>query len=175
VNGVTKYIENEVFWRKDGSSFPVEYTSTPILEDGKLIGTVVTFLDVSQRKQSEELVLKSEKLSVVGQLAAGIAHEIRNPLTSLKGFVQLMEEGTISEKTYLMIMKEELERIETISGELLALAKPQPSNYKEENLLQILLDVIALLDTEAFKHRIKIITEFEVDMISISCVAPQLK
>ncbi len=51
-------VSNEVFWRKDGSSFPVDYTSTPIIKDGKCIGAVVVFNDISQRKQDEEEILK---------------------------------------------------------------------------------------------------------------------
>ncbi len=53
-NGNVHYKTDEVFWRKDGGSFPVEYTSTPIVEDRRLAGTVVTFKDISKRKQSEE-------------------------------------------------------------------------------------------------------------------------
>ena len=47
--------------------------------------------DITERKQNEELLLRTEKLSVIGELAASIAHEIRNPLTSLKGFIQYLQ------------------------------------------------------------------------------------
>ncbi len=53
--------ENEVFWRKDGTSFPVEYTSTPIRESGELVGTVVVFQDVTDRKRAEERLRSSEE------------------------------------------------------------------------------------------------------------------
>ena len=53
-DGKIHHCENEVFWRKDGSSFPVEYTSTPIVEDGKLAGAVVVFKDITERKQAEQ-------------------------------------------------------------------------------------------------------------------------
>ena len=53
-NGAIRHRTDEVFWRKDGGSFPVEYTSTPIVENGRLAGTVVTFKDITKRKQSEE-------------------------------------------------------------------------------------------------------------------------
>src|SRR5262249_55076755 len=56
----------------------------------------VIIRDISERKKNEELLINSEKLTVAGQLAAGIAHEIRNPLTSLKGFLQLIASGRVA-------------------------------------------------------------------------------
>jgi PAS domain S-box-containing protein len=53
-DGIIRRMKNEVFWKKDGTSFPVAYTSTPILESGKLIGSVVTFSDITKRKKEEE-------------------------------------------------------------------------------------------------------------------------
>jgi len=52
--GTTHCVDNEVFWRKDGTGFPVEYTSTPIIEDGQIVGAVLTFRDISERKAAEE-------------------------------------------------------------------------------------------------------------------------
>ncbi|MBT4512374.1 MAG: PAS domain S-box protein [Chloroflexi bacterium] len=54
-------VDDEVFWRKDGSFFQVEYTSTPILEDGKVVGAVVTFRDITERKQMEIALRRSEE------------------------------------------------------------------------------------------------------------------
>ncbi len=53
-DGKIRHVDNEVFWRKDGTSFPVDYTSTPIWEDGEVIGVVVTFTDITERKEAEE-------------------------------------------------------------------------------------------------------------------------
>ena len=58
-DGAVHQVDDEVFWRKDGSCFPVEYTSTPIYEDGKLAGAVVVFKDVSERKGAEEALRKA--------------------------------------------------------------------------------------------------------------------
>jgi len=57
-DGIIRRVKNEVFWKKDGTSFPVAYTSTPILESGKIIGAVVTFRDITQRKREEEELRK---------------------------------------------------------------------------------------------------------------------
>jgi formate hydrogenlyase transcriptional activator len=63
-DGVIRYEDNEVFWRKDGSYFPVEYTSTPIQEDGKLVGTVLVFRDITERKSAEKTLRETlERLS----------------------------------------------------------------------------------------------------------------
>ena len=76
-DGAVRRVDDEVFWRKDGSSFPVEYTSTPILEDGKLSGAVVVFKDITKRKQTEtelyQLMRKNELiLTAVGEGIYGI-------------------------------------------------------------------------------------------------------
>ena len=54
-------MDDEVFWRKDGTCFPVEYTSTPIIEDGKILGAVVTYKDVTDRKRLEKVLRQSEE------------------------------------------------------------------------------------------------------------------
>src|SRR5690606_24879350 len=93
--------------------FPIQYQETTAVQ--------LIIRDISNRKRTEELILQSEKLTLAGQLAAGIAHEIRNPLTSLRGFLQLMRSGTEKEK-YYDIMGAELSRIELIVSELLMLS-----------------------------------------------------
>ena len=60
-DGVVHHKKDEVFWRKDGVSFPVEFASTPILEQGEVIGAVVTFEDITERRQAEEMMIESEK------------------------------------------------------------------------------------------------------------------
>ncbi len=81
-NGSTIRISEEVYWRKDGTQFPVEYVSSPMRsEQGQAIGAVVTFQDITHRKAVERM--KNEILSTV-------SHELRTPLASLRGFTELM-------------------------------------------------------------------------------------
>ena len=109
----------------------------------------------------DEELLQNDKLTVIGQLAAGIAHEIRNPLTSLKGFIQLMKSDSKTHEHYLSIMENEINEIETISRELMVLAKPNPADFKVCNLISIFENSMALLEGEIFQKRVKIITKIE--------------
>ncbi|WP_277714650.1 PAS domain-containing protein [Bacillus atrophaeus] len=136
----------------------------------------VILRDISERKQTEELMLKSEKLSIAGQLAAGIAHEIRNPLTAIKGFLQLMKPTMEGNDHYFDIVFSELSRIELILSELLMLAKPQQHAYKEHlNLKKLISEVTALLETQANLNGIFIKTAFQRESIFINGDQNQLK
>ena len=83
--------------------------------NGKVIGTFVYGRDVTKMKETEKLLLKAEKLSVLGGLAAGIAHEIRNPLTSIRGFIQLLHSEDRIQSNYYHVMIEEIDRINQIT------------------------------------------------------------
>ncbi|WP_176167298.1 ATP-binding protein [Mesobacillus jeotgali] len=112
--------------------------------------------DVSAKIKAEHFILEYEKLNVVGQLAAGIAHEIKNPLTSLKGFIQLMKAGQELNHGYLSIMEEEIKRIESVSKELMLMAKPHKSDFKSYDINDLVDHAITLLMAEAAKKCIEI-------------------
>lgn len=145
-SGTFLYVQDDVFWRADGTSFPVEYTVNPIFDNDRYVGTVIAFNDITDRIKAKELMIKSEKLSIAGQLAAGIAHEIRNPLTSLKGFIRLLYHQESRKEYYLSIMEVELSRIERILTELLMLAKPQSVQFHRRNLAELLEQVASFLE-----------------------------
>ncbi|PAD37984.1 hypothetical protein CHH53_13215 [Terribacillus sp. 7520-G] len=112
--------------------------------------------DVSDKKEIEEMMFRSEKMSVAGQLAAGIAHEIRNPLTSLKGFLQLIQAGISRKEEYYKIMVDEIQKIETITSELLFISKPVAENKESESIHEMLQDVITLLYSQARLQNVQI-------------------
>lgn len=174
-NGVVHHVADEVFWKIDGSFFPVEYVSTPIQEQGQIAGAVVAFKDITERKRTEEYIRKTEKLSVVGQLAAGVAHEIRNPLTALKGFVQLLKSRVGGHGDYFEVMLSEIDRINSIVNEFLFLAKPQVVHFQQKDLRGLLKNIIALLDTQAIIYNIQIMTDFDPDLPLVRCDENQLK
>lgn len=173
--GKPAFMPYELFWRKDGTNFPVECTLNPIYQHGAYVGSVVTFKDITERIKSNELMLRSEKLSIAGQLAAGIAHEIRNPLTSLKGFTRLIQQSDLKKEYYLSIMEGELHRIEQIVGELLLLAKPQNARFHKHNLVDTIKQIIALLQTQAIMNNIEIEFHHQTDEAEIYCDENQIK
>jgi two-component system sporulation sensor kinase A len=162
--------------RKDGQLVHVSMTKTPIKnEKGEIIGFAGITRDISERKRTEELLRKSDKLSVAGQLAAGLAHEIRNPLTSLRGFLQLLQSDMKGKQHYFEIMLSELDRINFIVSEFLVIAKPEVIQYKKSDLKDILQTVMALLDTQAVLCDVQLVLEFETDITELICSEMHLK
>ena len=139
--------------------------------------------DITERKRTEELLRKSEKLSVVGELAAGLAHEIRNPLTSMKGFLQLAREGDVNGKyregdynaKYMDIFFSELERIESIVNELLILAKPQVVKEEYVQIDQVLTQVLTMISPLRNAHNVRLEQQVSPDLPVIKCEANRLK
>ncbi|NEO57348.1 MAG: PAS domain S-box protein [Okeania sp. SIO3B5] len=86
--GIVCQVTDEFIQRRDGSHFPVEYVSTPILEQGKIIGAVVTFKDITERQAVEQM--KDEFISVV-------SHELRTPLASIHGALALLKSGLLNQ------------------------------------------------------------------------------
>lgn len=85
--------DGEVFWREDGTNFPVEYVATPMREEGEIIGAVLTFRDISQRRTLEGQLVQAQKLESIGQLAAGIAHEINTPTQFIGDNLRFLKEA----------------------------------------------------------------------------------
>lgn len=163
------------FKHKTGKTLIFQSTSLPIIVNEKIAGIICNSRDVTELREAEERLRRTDKLSVVGELSASVAHEIRNPLTSLKGLVQLLQMEDEKHQLYYQIMIDELNRINYIVSELLLLAKPQQIKYTEADLQMILHDVISLLKTEASLHNIQMEFELKDDPVLIECEPNQLK
>ncbi|SDW67705.1 ATP-binding protein [Paenibacillus sp. CF384] len=157
-----------------GKPLHTEVIETSTKLSGKSVFQII-IRDISERKKNEELLINSEKLYVAGQLAAGIAHEIRNPLTSLKGFLQLIASGRNNSKNYYDIMKSELNRIESIVSELLMLSKPQIYELAYKDIRSIMADTITLLEAQAILHNIEIESNLGQEALWVRGVENQLK
>ncbi|MCQ6561691.1 sensor histidine kinase [Paenibacillus mendelii] len=161
---------------KSGELIDVSITTSPIRDKHGAIRAIASITrDMTSRNKMEELLRRSEKLTTVGQLAAGVAHEIRNPLTTLRGFLQLqLETGKLNNR-HINIMLSELDRINLIVGEFLILAKPQVTRFEEKDIRLVLNDVISLLDSQAHLCNIEFVTKYTEESCQISCEDNQLK
>ncbi|MGA9287031.1 MAG: ATP-binding protein, partial [Anaerobacillus sp.] len=151
--------------RKDGTIVYTALSTAPIQDEhGNINGIMAAFLDITDKKKTEEALVKTEKLSAVGQLAASVAHEIRNPLTSVKGFIQLLDKDeNFSTKTpFLSIMLSEIDRMDAIIKDLLVLAKPQAVRFTFFNVNTLLSYVTQLLSTQASLYNISFAKDFTV-------------
>ncbi|KSU62793.1 hypothetical protein AS034_11875 [[Bacillus] enclensis] len=116
-------------------------------ESGEILNIVSVSRNIEERRKIEEQIKKSEKLAVIGQMAAAVAHEIRNPLTPIKGFLQLCDDKKQYNEEYLNIVVKEINRMEEIISDFLFLAKPQGILRNPLNIDELLKEVITIVET----------------------------
>jgi len=155
-------------------------TARLVTYDKEVTGAVMVFQDITERRLWEENLRQAEKLSVVGELAAGTAHEIRNPLTSIKGFVQLLqnryhERGMQFEKEYTEIMLAEIDRINLIISEFLALSNPLQPDPRIIDLKTILDEIMLLMKGEANLKNINVKMEIMGNLPFLVVEVDQIK
>ena len=153
--GAMQHRDTEVFWRKDGTCFPVEYTGTPIEDErGQHVGAVVTFRDITERKKAaEELRKANQKLQELdhlrSQFFADISHELRTPLTIIRGEAEVTLRGekmAVQEyRTVLYRIVELTDQVNKLVNDLLFLARSESGTIQIEkhptSLSEILTDV----------------------------------
>lgn len=129
------------------------------------------------KKEFDEISLQSSYLANVGQLAAGIAHEIRNPLTTIKGFIQLMKPYLveIEKEEYATIALEEIDRANTILYEFLNAAKPHVNEAKHIDVNRLVKEITILFEGEAHLRNITLCTNLAQENPSLFLEEHQLK
>lgn len=130
-------------------------------ESGKIIGAFVLLKDITNLRSYEQKIERNERLAMIGQIAAGTAHEIRNPLTSIKGFLQMFlqsfsESGMAREKTYTEIMLTEINRINSLVSEFLLLSKPRDVQYSIVDLNIVFEEILPIVESQAILHGIDV-------------------
>ncbi|RFU60413.1 PAS domain-containing sensor histidine kinase [Bacillus sp. V59.32b] len=148
--------------KKDGEYIWLESSLKAVMdkETGQARELISISRDIQQRIETDELLRKSEKLAVIGQMAAAVAHEIRNPLTPIKGFLQLLSSGVENyNPAYTAIILNELNRIETIITEFLSMAKPHTEKMRVLKIEELVKQVVHLVRAGAHIHNKEIILE----------------
>lgn len=124
-------------------------------------GAYIIFKDVTNLRSLEKQVQRSDRLSMIGQVAAGAAHEIRNPLTAIRGFVQMfgktaVERGMDKEAEYTQIMLIELDRINDLVNEFLMLSKPRKTMNEWVNVESVIGEIMPIIASEGLLHGVTV-------------------
>ncbi len=149
---------------RKGNEFPVEVNVAPIgHQPGELAGTMVVFRDITQRRQTEQTLRASERLTQAGRLSATIAHEIRNPLDTVTNLIYLLQHdsnsGLITHQ-YLEMASEELSRITQITGQLLTFHR-EARHPIQVNIPEVLDSVLTLFAPQVRKSDVIVEKRFE--------------
>lgn len=150
--------------KKDGKVIDVSLSLSPIRDDqGQIIGIMGIARDITERKQMEAEMKRLDGLNLIGQMAASIAHEIRNPMTTVRGFLQLLgaKQNLLNYKNYFELMVEELDRANSIITEFLSLSRNTPIELTLQNLNTIINKLLPMLQADALKNEQNITVELE--------------
>ncbi|OEH93112.1 PAS domain-containing sensor histidine kinase [Bacillus solimangrovi] len=163
------------FYHKDMGIRWIRWRRYPAFKDVDGIDrTISIYEDVTEIKEKDLLLRKWDKLGLVGELSASIAHEIRNPVTAIKGFIQLMKDN--DGVRYTEVILSELRNIEKSMNELLVLAKPhQELKFNEADLHTVIEEVFTLMVPVAAHHHVQIKQSFEAKHSCVTCEVVQLK
>lgn len=132
---------------RGGQSILIGIHLTPLkAAHGELLGLVGIFQDLTERRQIEARLRQADRLAAVGRLAAGLAHEVRNPLAAISGSIQLMREEGAVQPQLLDIVLREAERLKLVTGQFLDFAKPTLANERQCDLVALAEEVISLLE-----------------------------
>ncbi|WP_367305872.1 two-component system sensor histidine kinase NtrB [Alicyclobacillus acidocaldarius] len=132
-------------------------------------GVYIVLRDMGNFALLNQHTEKIERIATIGRLAAGVAHEIRNPLTTIKGFLQLLEQrlervDMLDEIAYIRVMMQEIERVNALVTELLLLSKPQDMTWTTVSVSEVLGHLRPWLDEEARKRGVETVYEVPADL-----------
>lgn len=141
---------------------------SPLLDNGRNpYGMVLTLSNITQRKIIEQQLYHADKLSSIGQLAASVAHEIKNPLASIKTLGQLLQEETApgdSRREYIDVIVGEVDRLNAVVEQLLKYARPEGSSFREIEFAEVIKPVLSLVHHESERNRITLQADYQPDL-----------
>lgn len=183
VNGKKFHGPDELFWRADGASLAVEMWSYPVVHQGELRGSVVTFLDVTERKQAEQALHRAKEDAEGANRAksdflANMSHEIRTPMNGILGMTALALETelNVEQREYLEMVKSSGESLLTLLNDILDLSKIEAgkieldaSDFSIESCIEEALQPLAI---SAQKKGIELLWDVAADVPKVVCGDP---
>jgi two-component system sensor histidine kinase HydH len=165
-------------WSATGEPVALSLSATSIMgAENECKGAVIILRDLSEIKRLEEKVRRSEKLAAVGKLAAGVAHEIRNPLSSIRGFAQFLRHALADrpkDREYAEIMVKEVDRMNRVVTDLLTFARPLEAELAPTDLQELLEHVLRLVNADAQGRGVEIHKNISENLPAIDLDANQV-
>lgn len=163
--------EREIICQCSDGLIPLSVSSSQLKDEtGKVIGAVIIIRDMREIKELQEKVRRAERLASLGRLAAGIAHEIRNPLSSIRGFAHYFQ-GKFDPETkdvkYAKAMVGEIDRLNRIIEALLNFARPAEPELQPCSVEDVLNHVLQLVQTDVNAKEVKVVTDIEDDIPNV--------
>jgi len=137
---------------RDGRITPLEVIASALAHDREILGFIILFRDMTEILSLKKEVARSQRLAALGNLAAGVAHEIRNPLSSIKGFATYFKEryrDIPEDKKTAEIMISEVERLNRVISQLLEFARPLDLNFQKTSLTVLVQHSLRMIEDQA--------------------------
>jgi len=163
--------------RKNGELFHTELVISPIIdEDKKVVGFLGAHRDITQQKMLEQQLLRAQKMETFGTLAAGIAHEVGNPLTSISSIVQILQRSTADEfiKDKLELVKNQINRITKIIRELVDFSRPSPHIVQDVDVNTVVKEALNIVQYGKKVRNIKFSVQLQENLPRVAVVSDQL-
>lgn len=174
----TSFVAREITFPARHRTIELSVTTSQIFNaNNDLIGALVILSDLTARKELQRRMAQAERLAALGELMAGLAHEIRNPLTAIKGYTQILRdlETNPQRQEYLRIILKEIQSINAVIQQLLDFARPQSGRWQAVSLNQILNDCLVLIKTKGIEARIDFVTKTDTSLTDIAADGEMLK
>ena len=168
-----KVLEKEIHVSRNDKTFLL--TLLPLKDEDQDMGHIIILVDITEKKQRELKLRRAESLAALTTLSAGVAHEIKNPLTSIDIYIQLIkreilkfnENDVANIRKMLKIVKEEIDRLNFIVQDFLFTVRPMSINLEKKDLNNLLLETIDFLKYELEKSNIKVTFELEDNLLPV--------
>ncbi len=172
-SGTSKLSYDSVIEFADGRKVDLLIHKTILFDnEGNPSGLLGALTDLTEHREMQQTMARLDQYRIIGEMAAAIGHEVRNPMTTVRGFLQLLNESDdfLGNKEYFDLMIEEIDRANSIITDFLSLGKDLHIELKPENLNRIIENSFLIFSTEARKHDhlMKMILE-EVPLIPLDC------
>lgn len=153
----TEHLAQEVSFPARDRTIELSVTTSRIHNpNGELIGALVIFSDLTARKETQRRLAQTERLATLGELMAGVAHEVRNPLTAIRGYVQIIRQQTSLpvHQEYLSVVLKEIDSINKVIQQLLDFSRPRQSQWQLVLLNSLIEETLILVQTSGVQARI---------------------